>query len=141
MAARKPPAKRPVFTRDEMSTGKGSKLARHVATVLSSPNTGSFPALKVDSLRQSTAKDAVKDEIRYRERMATAAIVGPVLAKQKAAPADLFARQKMKEAEANLPDWDEEFDDEVYPEDEVAEEVDPDKTDPGLESPGPAKKK
>lgn len=111
MAARKPPAKRPVFTRDEMSTGKGSKLARHVATVLSSPSTGNFPVLKVDSLKQSTAKDAVKDEIRYRERAANAAIVGPVLAKQKAAPADLFARQKMKEAEANLPDWDAEYDD------------------------------
>ncbi|MBM4778300.1 MAG: hypothetical protein GQE15_11415 [Archangiaceae bacterium] len=141
MAARKPPPKRPVFTRDEMSTGKGSKLARRVATVLSSPGTGNFPVLKVDSLKQTTTKDAVKDEIRYRERAANAAIVGPVLAKQKAAPADLFARQKMKEAEANLPDWDAEYDDpEVFPDDEVAEEYDPDKTDPGLPAEPPKKK-
>lgn len=135
MAAKKPPAKRPVFTRDEMSTGKGSKLVRRAATALSSVGTGSFPMLKVDTMKPKPP-DAVRDEIRFRERAATAAIAGPVLAKQKAAPADLFARQKMKEAEANLPDWDAEgFDDEVYPEDEVAEEVDPDKTDPGVDKP------
>jgi hypothetical protein len=134
MAAKKPPAKRPVFTRDEMSTGKGSKLVKRAATVISSPASGTFPVLKVDTMKPPPLKDAVRDEIRYRERQATAAIVGPVLAKQKAAPADLFARQKMKEAEANLPDWDAEYDDEDYPpEDEVAEEVDPDKTDPGLD--------
>lgn len=135
MAAKKPPAKRPVFTRDEMSTGKGSKLVRRAATALSSAGTGSFPVLKVDTMKPKPP-DAVRDEIRFRERASTAAIVGPVLAKQKATPADLFAKQKMKEAEANLPDWDAEgFDDEVYPEDEVAEEVDPDKTDPGLDKP------
>ena len=136
MAAKKPPAKRPVFTRDEMSTGKGSKLVRRAATALSTAGTtGAFPMLKVDTMKPK-APDAVRDEIRFRERAATAAIVGPVLAKQKAAPADLFARQKMKEAEANLPDWDAEgFDDEVYPEDGVAEEVDADKTDPGLDKP------
>lgn len=80
-----------------------------------------------------TQKDPVRDEIRYRERAATAAIVGPVLAKQKAAPADTFARQKMREAEANLPSWDDDFDDSG---DDPApanppEDWDPDKTDPG----------
>ncbi|MBE2247907.1 MAG: hypothetical protein IAE78_00070 [Myxococcus sp.] len=135
MAAKKPPAKRPVFTRDEMSTGKGSKLVRRAAAALSSPSTGAFPVLKVDSLKPATpASDAVRDEIRYRERRSTAAIAGPVLARQKPTPADLFAKQKMKEAEANLPDWDG-MDDEIYPDDEVAEEVDPDKTDPGLDKP------
>lgn len=134
MAAKKPPAKRPVFTRDEMSTGRGSKLVKRAASVISSPATGTAPALKVEP--SPTRQDAVRDEIRYRERQSTAAIVGPVLAKQKAAPADLFAKQKMKEAQANLPDWDAEgFDDEVYPEDEVADEVDPDATDPGLDKP------
>jgi pyocin large subunit-like protein len=132
MAAKKPPAKRPVFTRDEMSTGKGSKLVRRAATALST-GTGALPTPQVDTMKPKPP-DAVRDEIRFRERASTAAIVGPVLAKQKAAPADLFAKRKMKEAEANLPDWNAEgFDDEVYPEDEVAEEVDPDKTDPGLD--------
>lgn len=134
MAAKKPPAKRPVFTRDEMSTGRGSKLAKRAASALSS-GTGGFPALKVDDLKAPVAKNPVRDEIRYRERMANAAIAGPVLAKQKPAPADVFAKQKMKEAEANLPDWDAEgFDDyDAEPQDEVAEEYDPDKTDPGLD--------
>lgn len=131
MAAKKPGGKKPVFTRDEMSTGKGSKLMRRAASALSSPGTGGFPALKVDDLKQAPAKNPVRDEIRYRERMATAAIVGPVLSKQKPAPADTFAKQKMKEAEANLPDWGAEGFDDF--EDEVAEEYDPDRTDPGLD--------
>lgn len=131
-AKKKPVARKPVFTRDEMSTGKGSKLIRHAAAVISSPPTGAYPVLKVDPA--PTTKDPVRDEIRYRERAATAAIAGPVLAKQKAAPADTFARQKMREAEANLPSWDDEdFDDSG--DDPVpaaqAEDWDPDKTDPG----------
>ncbi len=118
MASKKTPPKRPVFSRDEMSTGKGSKLAKRATSVISSPPTGNYPALKVDQLRAPSVKDPVRDEIRYRERQATAAIVGPVLAKQKATPADTFAKQKMREAEANLPDWDAEFEEDV--------------TDPGL---------
>lgn len=114
MAAKKPPPKRPVFTRDEMSTGKGSKLQRRATSVISSPATGNFPILKVDQLKPTgPTKDAVRDEIRYRERQSNAAMVGPVLAKPKVAAPDTFARQKMKEAEANLPDWDAEFEDEV----------------------------
>lgn len=129
MAAKKgPPPKRPVFTRDEMSTGKGSRLRNKVSTVISAPGTGNFPMLKVNPVLHPNA-DAVRDEIRYRERQATAAIAGPVLAKPKPAAADTFAKQKMKEAEANLPDWD--VDDEIYPDDEVAPEYDPDRTDPG----------
>lgn len=115
MAAKKPPPKRPVFTRDEMSTGKGSKLMKRATSVIASPPTGAYPVLKVDQLKPTTmsGKDAVRDEIRYRERQATQAIVGPVLAKNKAAPADTFAKQKMREAEANLPDWDAEFEEDV----------------------------
>jgi hypothetical protein len=129
MAAKKgPPPKRPVFTRDEMSTGKGSRLRSKVSSVISPPGTGSFPVLKVNPVAPPNAA-AVRDEIRYRERQATAAIVGPVLAKPKPAAADTFAKQKMKEAEANLPDWD--VDDEIYPDDDVAPGSDPDRTDPG----------
>lgn len=113
MAAKKPPPKRPVFTRDEMSTGKGSKLQRRASSVISSPPTGAYPILKVDQLKNTPAKDAVRDEIRYRERQSNAVMAGPLLAKPKAAAADTFARQKMKEAEANLPDWDAEFEDDV----------------------------
>jgi hypothetical protein len=114
MAAKKPPPKRPVFTRDEMSTGKGSKLQRRATSVIASPTTGAYPILKVDQLKSSTpAKDAVRDEIRYRERQSNAVMAGPLLAKPKAAATDTFARQKMKEAEANLPDWDAEFEDDV----------------------------
>lgn len=117
-----------------MSTGKGSKLMRRAASTISSPGTGGFPALKVDDLKAPPAKNPVRDEIRYRERAATAAIVGPVLSKQKPAPADTFAKQKMKEAAANLPDWDAEgFDDDFSDEGELAEEYDPDRTDPGLD--------
>lgn len=131
MAAKKgPPAKRPVFTRDEMSTGKGSRLRHKVSSVIAAPNTGSFPVLKVNPVVPPNP-DAVRNEIRYRERQATAAIVGPVLTKQKPAMADTFAKQKMKEAEANLPDWD--VDDEIYPDDDGAPADEQDRTDPGDE--------
>jgi hypothetical protein len=140
MAAKKPPVRRVPFTRDEMSTGKGSKLKGRAATVVASPKSGTFPTLKVEPL--SASQSAVRDEIRYRERLANNAIAGPVLAKARPRVADTFAQQKMKEAEANLPDWaSSEFDDEIYPDDEVAEEEDPDKTDPGLEPPRPTVKK
>ncbi len=113
-----------------MSTGKGSRLRNKVSSVINAPGTGSYPVLKVNPVAPPN-QTAVRDEIRYRERQATAAIAGPVLAKQKPAMADTFAKQKMKEAEANLPDWD--VDDEIYPDDEVAPEYDPDRTDPGSE--------
>jgi hypothetical protein len=158
MAAKKPPAKRQVFTRDEMSTGKGSKLVRRAATALSSQSTASFPKLRVETpaprvphreraetalFSQKTAAfpklkvetpaprvpQAARTEIRLRERTSTTASAGSASAKQKTMPADLFAKQKMKEAQDNLPDWG--TDDEV----EVAQELDPDETDLGLDEP------
>ncbi len=103
-----------------------------MSAVINAPSSGAHRVLQPQPA-SAPASDAVRDEIRYRERQATAAIAGPVRTRPKAAPADTFARQKMREAEANLPDWD--VDDEVYPDDDGVPPGDPDQTAPGDDEP------
>lgn len=108
MASKKKPAgRKPVFAKDEMSTGRTSKLRQRIATVVAAVPTGSYTKLTVDPPRPSVSNDPVRDEIRYRERQATASVSAVNREKPKPPSTDLLTKQKMKEAEANLREgWD-----------------------------------
>lgn len=120
MASKKQPARKPVFAKDEMSTGKTSTLMKRAQAALAPLPSGSYAKLTVDPPRPSVSNDPVRDEIHYRERQVTAQ--NSALKKERPVPVaeDLQAKQLKQQAEANLHDdygdeggdFSDEFDDE-----------------------------
>lgn len=105
--ALRPPAKpkpRQLFPRDEMSTGQTSRLVKRARSVIGA--TQKAP-------QAQPAKDAPQVDVKALARTAelatlNAARAGKGKGAAKPASGDTFVQRKMRQAEINLPQWDDE---------------------------------
>jgi len=99
------PAKpKQMFPRDEMSTGQTSRLVKRARSVIGATQ-------KVE--QAAPAKDAPRVDVKALARTADLAVhkagkAGKGKAAAKPASGDTFVQRKIRQAEINLPQWDEE---------------------------------